>query len=123
MPNYLKYSYEDRFRRYSVRYELIVPKSMTILPPSNTKNIIIDKDFDDYFNNTEGNIENNSEYKEVSSFNINGTKVEYNSDRPNEIRINHKAHSIEQAEKILDSLNIDIDDIISRKADENKRNE
>lgn len=123
LPNYLKYSYEDRFRRYSVRYELVVPKSMTILPPSNTKNIIIDKDFDDYFNNTEGNIENNSEYKEVSSFNINGTKVEYNSDRPNEIRINHKAQSIEQAEKILDSLNIDIDDIISRKADENKRNE
>ncbi len=103
VPNYFKYSYNERMRHYNANYELVVPRNFKVIDVSDKINLDDDNDDDDndnYHNNSGITVEKNK-------ININGTTIEYNSDENDSVKINGKYYSKDSADVVLERLNID----------------
>ncbi|WP_018676777.1 PspC domain-containing protein [Riemerella columbina] len=131
VPNYYNYPYSDRKRNHNVAYELVVPKRMSIFKvkgdPISMDNVNQnnDSDEDDEEDTTQSvtinsngiKIKSKESSKTKASFNLNGTKIEVNSDSDS-IKINGKMYDEDEAEKVLDKMNLipndlkDIEDFI-----------
>lgn len=96
LPNFISYPYPNRFREYSVDYELIVPRSMKVIK--------LNKDLNTHGDlNADGQIdedENEGVTLEKSKLNINGTTIEYTSANADTVKINGKKYP----KKVADSL-------------------
>lgn len=101
LPNYFTYDYKNRFRDYHLDYELIVPKKMTVIN----------------MNNNEVNIENDEENNTGTNSNssvsssTSGNSISISSDDKDSVIINGKKYPQKFAEKILDSMKVDIDNL------------
>lgn len=111
LPNYIKYPYDQRFRDYSIDYELVIPQNAIVIP---VKKDGIDfdgdlngdgKDDDDEDNNYDdhGNIR-----IEKNKISVNGSTIEYNSNDKDSVIINGKKVPNSKAEKVMDSVKSDI---------------
>ncbi len=97
VPNYVTYPYEQRFRKYSVDYQLIVPKNKTVISKAES-GIYMDYDNDDDNHDSDNDDEN-------VSIKANGNTIEYNSSMGDSIIINGKKYPKELGNKIVnDSL-------------------
>ena len=94
-PNYFSYDYKNRFRDYRLNYDLIIPKGTTVIN-KNTSKIDLDNDDDDDVNNN-------------SSAIINSVSV--SSSDKDSIIVNGKKYPKKVAEKMLDSLDINLKDL------------
>ncbi len=100
LPNFVIYPYENRFRNYSVEYELIVPKDMKVFKSSD--NIHTQGDLN--ANGTDDDEEADQEKTvviEKQKININGTQIEYNSEFGDSVKINGKMFAKAKADSIL----------------------
>ncbi|KFC23034.1 PspC domain-containing protein [Chryseobacterium sp. FH1] len=105
LPNYFEYPYEYRFRNYRLDYELVVPR--------NTK-IINEKEYQVYVSDDNDDDDNDSDYNnhsgitvEKNKININGTTIEYNSDKSDSVKINGKYYSKDSADVVLERMKLD----------------
>lgn len=103
-PNYIKYPYQDRFRDYEVNYELVIPSNMTLIKLNEDKINLDGEGYDDEYNENGIKIEKNK-------VTINGSTIEYNSDEEDSVIINGKKYPKAVAEKITDSLDLDLKDL------------
>lgn len=103
-PNYINYPFEYRMRNYRVDYELVVPNSTKIINDDERYIDIDDDKYDDEYDNDD---DVNTNLK----ININGDKIEINSNEEDSIIINGKKVSEKEADKILKKKDIDLDDI------------
>lgn len=94
LPNYIKYPYQQRFRKYRVEYELVIPENMVVIPQNSSISINRNTDEDD-----EDNI-----VIENDKISINGTSINYDSDDSDSIIVNGIKVSKKRADKVLDSL-------------------
>lgn len=112
LPNYIKYPYEHRFRDYSIDYELVIPQNAVVLP--------LKKDGINFDGDTDGNGINDNEEEdnddengnisiEKNKISINGSTIEYNSNDKDSVIINGKKYQKEEADKIIDTMKMDID--------------
>jgi hypothetical protein len=108
LPNYIKYPYDQRFRDYSIDYELVIPQNAIVIP---VKKDGIDlngdlngdgKDDDDEYDD-HGNIR-----IEKNKISVNGSTIEYNSNDKDSVIINGKKVPNAKAEKVMDSVKSDI---------------
>lgn len=100
LPNFVIYPYENRFRNYSVEYELIVPKDMKVYKSND--NIHTQGDLN--ANGTDDDEEADQEKTvviEKQKININGTQIEYNSEFGDSVKINGKMFAKAKADSIL----------------------
>ena len=97
LPNFLNYPYENRFREYSVDYELVVPKMMKVVKGNNDISANGDLNANGIDDSEEG--ENNEDVK--GNININGTTIEYNSDDEDSVIINGKKYPKDVADSII----------------------
>ena len=101
VPNYFKYSYNERMRHYNANYELVVPRHFKVIDVSDKINLDDDNDDDD-------NIDDNSGITvEENKIKINGTTIEYNSDDNDSVKINGKKYSKDSADVVLERMKID----------------
>ena len=112
LPNYIKYPYEHRFRDYSIDYELVIPQNAVVIP--------LKKDGINFDGDTDGNGINDNEEEdnddengnisiEKNKISINGSTIEYNSNDKDSVIINGKKYQKEEADKIMDTMKMDID--------------
>ncbi len=112
LPNYIKYPYDHRFRDYSIDYELVIPQNAVVIP--------LKKDGINFDGDTDGNgINDNDEEDnddesgnisiEKNKISINGSTIEYNSNDKDSVIINGKKYQKEEADKIIDTMKMDID--------------
>ncbi|MDF2933256.1 MAG: PspC protein [Chryseobacterium sp.] len=112
LPNYIKYPYEHRFRDYSIDYELVIPQNAVVIP--------LKKDSMNFDGDTDGNGINDNEEEENDDENgniqieknkitINGSTIEYNENDKDSVIINGKKYPKNQADKIMDTMKMDID--------------
>lgn len=112
LPNYIKYPYEHRFRDYSIDYELVIPQNAVVIP--------LKKDGINFDGDTDGNGINDNEEEdnddengnisiEKNKISINGSTIEYNSNDKDSVIINGKKYQKEEADKIIDTMKMDID--------------
>lgn len=95
LPNYISYNYSDRFRDYHVNYELVVPKNMKVSEATENNGIYLQDDASDR-----------------DEDNKNGNNVVISSDdKGSTVTINGKKMSKEEGDKVMDSLNIDEDNL------------
>lgn len=102
-PNYFRYDYKDRFRDYRLDYELVVPRTMKIIKLKEW-GINVDDESEESINNSGIQIEKDKVI-------INGQTISYDSNDKDSIIINDRKYPKAQAEKMLDSLNIDLDEM------------
>ena len=103
LPNYIMYDYRDRFRDYRLNYELVVPKS--------TK-VIKQKEWGINLNDNENDSENSSNREEKSQITINGKTWDIvKTGNQDSVIINNKKYSSEQAERMMDSVDVDLNDL------------
>lgn len=101
VPNYFKYSYNERMRHYNANYELVVPRHFKVIDVSDKINLDDDNDDDD-------NIDDNSGITvEQNKIKINGTTIEYNSDESDSVKINGKNYSKDSADVVLERMKLD----------------
>lgn len=112
LPNYIKYPYDHRFRDYSIDYELVIPQNAVVIP--------LKKDGINFDGDTDGNGINDNEEEdnddengnisiEKNKISINGSTIEYNSNDKDSVIINGKKYQKEEADKIMDTMKMDID--------------
>ncbi|KUJ55048.1 PspC domain-containing protein [Chryseobacterium aquaticum] len=112
LPNYIKYPYDHRFRDYSIDYELVIPQNAVVIP--------LKKDGINFDGDTDGNGINDNEEEdnddengnisiEKNKISINGSTIEYNSNDKDSVIINGKKYQKEEADKIIDTMKMDID--------------
>ncbi len=103
LPNYIMYDYRDRFRDYRLNYELVVPKS--------TK-VIKQKEWGINLNDNENDSENSSNREEKSQITINGKTWDIvKTGNQDSVIINNKKYSSEEAERMMDSVDVDLNDL------------
>lgn len=103
LPNYIMYDYRDRFRDYRLNYELVVPKS--------TK-VIKQKEWGINLNDNENDSENSSNREEKSQITINGKTWDIvKTGNQDSVIINNKKYSSEEAERKMDSVDVDLNDL------------
>jgi len=112
LPNYMKYSYDHRFRSYRISYELVVPERMIIIPV-NKDNIYFDGDLDgdglnDNDHDDDGENSTNAIKIEKNKISVNGSTIEYNSDDKDSVIINGKKVPASQADHVIDSMKSNI---------------
>lgn len=108
LPNFIQYPYQHRFRDYDVSYELMLPMT--------TKVISLDKGQIRYDGDLNANgIDDDDEEKEAEytqreqvNMNINGNRISMGSQEGDSVIINNKKYSKKEADRILDSLDLDI---------------
>lgn len=105
LPNYIKFPYQQRFRDYSVDYELVVPQN-TVIIPVNKSGINFRGDVNgDGINDDDQEKDDNGNIRiEKNKISINGSTIEYNSDDEDSIIINGKKVPANQADKVIDSM-------------------
>lgn len=112
LPNYIKYPYEHRFRDYSIDYELVIPQNAVVIPLKKD-GINFDGDTDGNGINDNDEEENDDENGNISieknKISINGSTIEYNSNDKDSVIINGKKYQKEEADKIMDTMKMDID--------------
>lgn len=97
LPNFLNYPYENRFRDYSVDYELVVPTAMKVVKANDDISANGDLNANGIDDSEES--ENNEEVN--GNININGAKIEFNSDDADSVIINGKKYPKEKADSII----------------------
>jgi len=103
LPNYIMYDYRDRFRDYRLNYELVVPKS--------TK-VIKQKEWGINLSDNENDSENSSNREEKSQIRINGKTWDIvKTGNQDSVIINNKKYSSEEAERMMDSVDVDLNDL------------
>ena len=106
LPNYIKFPYQHRFRDYSIDYELVIPQN-TVVIPLNKNEIHFDGDTDgDGINDNDEDNENNDE--DGNTISVNGSTIEYNENDRDSIIINGKKYPKDEADKIMDSMKVDL---------------
>ncbi|KNB61449.1 PspC domain-containing protein [Chryseobacterium sp. Hurlbut01] len=112
LPNYIKYPYDHRFRDYSIDYELVIPQNAVVIP-SKKDGINFDGDTDGNGINDNEEEDNDDENGNISieknKISINGSTIEYNSNDKDSVIINGKKYQKEEADKIMDTMKMDID--------------
>jgi phage shock protein PspC (stress-responsive transcriptional regulator) len=110
LPNYIKYPYDQRFRDYSIDYELVVPQKAVVI---SVKKDGIDFDGDVNGDGIDDDDQNNDDEDgniriEKNKISVNGSTIEYNSNDKDSIIINGKKVPNSKAEKVMDSVKSDI---------------
>lgn len=110
LPNYIQYSYANRLRDYRVDYQLIVPPGMKVIPLNDEQGYSLSDDEasdDDGHDNTQG--------KEQTVVNINGKtwNITKNTADKGSVTINGRKYSEQEADRLMDSLNINVDDMVN----------
>ncbi len=105
LPNFIQYPYADRFRDYEVNYELVVPAKTRIFS-KNTGKIHLEGDVDG-----DGNRDNDWSNTGNVSVQAGGNSIVINPDNKDSIIINGKKYPKAVAEKTLDSMNINKDNL------------
>lgn len=106
LPNFIKYSYEHRFRDYNIDYELVVPQNTIVIPVKNDA-ISFDGDLNaDGINDNDQERDDDGNIKiEKNKITVNGSTIEYNSnDKSDSIIINGKKVPSNQADQVIDSM-------------------
>jgi phage shock protein PspC (stress-responsive transcriptional regulator) len=106
LPNFIKYSYEHRFRDYNIDYELVVPQNTIVIPVKNDA-ISFDGDLNaDGINDNDQEHDDDGNIKiEKNKITVNGSTIEYNSnDKSDSIIINGKKVPSNQADQVIDSM-------------------
>ncbi|MHA6697367.1 PspC domain-containing protein [Chryseobacterium sp. A321] len=121
LPNFLQYSYDHRFRDYNVRYELVVPMDTKVFNQAGEYQMRINGDLD-------GNgIDDDDEDQDVNGVTIksdqdnpgvrisksfemtvDGKRISYDSKMGDSVIIDNKKYSQKEADRILDSMDIDL---------------
>lgn len=112
LPNYIKYPYDQRFRDYSIDYELVIPQNTIVIP--------LKKDQMNFDGDTDGNGINDNEENENEDENgnisieknkisINGSTIEYSDNDRDTVIINGKKYQKDEAKKIMDTMKMNID--------------
>ncbi len=101
LPNYIKYPYEHRSRKYNVNYELIVPANTKIFKVRdnvlNLEDDLGDEDYNDRDNNVNIKIGQNS--------------ITANSEKKDSMIVNGKKVSQEVGQRMIDSMDVDFKDL------------
>lgn len=111
LPNFVNYPYKNRFRHYSIDYELVVPKTMKVVRAKDNMSVHGDLNANGINDDEENEDNNNDVSSETSKININGTTIEYNSDDEDSVLINGKKFPKEKADSILKRDIKDIHDL------------
>ncbi|MDY3337920.1 PspC domain-containing protein [Riemerella anatipestifer] len=112
IPNYFSYPYQDRMRNYSIDYELVVPRTMKVLEMENSRVSLSedDEDRDNQSNNSQSS--NSKVFNQASfSFSSGGNNISFNTADGDSITVNGKKYDEKEAEKVIEGLNLDNDDI------------
>ncbi len=101
LPNFMQYPYAHRFRDYEVNYELVVPAKTRVFT-NNTNKMSIHGDLDG-----DGQSEDNA-WSNAGNVSVQagGNSIVINSDDKDSIIINGKKYPKSVAEKMLDSMKI-----------------
>ncbi|MDO5616521.1 MAG: PspC domain-containing protein [Cruoricaptor ignavus] len=99
LPNYISYSFDNRFRDYDVRYELVVPQNMKVIKLNERGYTVNNSDNDDDATEIDDVVR-----IEKNKITINGSTIEYNSDDEDSIIINDKKYPKKEADAIMDSV-------------------
>ena len=108
LPNYIKYPYDHRFRKYSIDYELVIP-SNTIVIPQDKNQINYDGDLDNNGKNDRDEYDGQDRDEDDiviknDKIIVNGSTIEYNSDDSDSIIVNGKKYPKNKANIIMDSI-------------------
>lgn len=101
LPNFVNYPYQNRFRDYSVDYELVVPTGMKVHRANDNISANGDLNANGINDDEEGGEGNGNVSIEKSKININGTTIEYSSEDADSVIINGKKYPKEKADSIL----------------------
>lgn len=107
LPNFIKYSYEHRFRDYNIDYELVVPQNTIVIPVKDDAiNFDGDLNADGINDNDQERDEDGNIKIEKNKITVNGSTIEYNSDDDNDdsIIINGKKVPSNKADQVIDSM-------------------
>ncbi|PST44415.1 hypothetical protein CYV15_04765 [Riemerella anatipestifer] len=112
IPNYFSYPYQDRMRSYSVYYELVVPRTMKVLGMENSK-VSLSEDDENRDNQSNNSHSSNSKVFNQASFSFSsgGNHISFNTADSDSITVNGKKYDEKEAEKVIEGLNLDGDDI------------
>ncbi|MBT0548694.1 PspC domain-containing protein [Riemerella anatipestifer] len=112
IPNYFNYPYQDRMRNYSIDYELVVPRTMKVLGMENSK-VNLSEDDEDRDNQSNNSHSSNSKVFNQASFSFSsgGNNISFNTADSDSITVNGKKYDEKEAERVIESLNLDSDDI------------
>lgn len=94
LPNFVNYPYDQRFRNYQVNYELVIPKTKTVISKAEY-GIYLDNE------NDKDHDSDNDENEDKVSIRANGNKIEYNSKIGDSIIINGKKYPKEKGERMV----------------------
>lgn len=111
LPNFIQYTYPNRFRDYNVTYELVVPKTAKVFVAKNDKmrHVTGDLDGDGVNDDTDDSYyrDNDSDSdSERNKISINGSTIQYNFDEDDSVIINNRKYDKAEAQRIMDSLDI-----------------
>ncbi|MBT0572403.1 PspC domain-containing protein [Riemerella anatipestifer] len=112
IPNYFSYPYQDRMRNYSIDYELVVPRTMKVLEMENSK-VNLSEDDENRDNQSNNSHSSNSKVFNQASFSFSsgGNHISFNTADSDSITVNGKKYDEKEAEKVIEGLNLDGDDI------------
>ncbi|MDY3521410.1 PspC domain-containing protein [Riemerella anatipestifer] len=112
IPNYFSYPYQDRMRNYSIDYELVVPRTMKVLEMENSR-VSLSEDDEDRDNQSNNSHSSNSKVFNQASFSFSsgGNNISFNTADSDSITVNGKKYDEKEAEKVIEGLNLDNDDI------------
>ncbi|USL95699.1 PspC domain-containing protein [Riemerella anatipestifer] len=112
IPNYFSYPYQDRMRNYSIDYELVVPRTMKVLGMENSK-VNLSEDEEDRDNQSNNSHSSNSKVFNQASFSFSsgGNNISFNTADGDSIIVNGKKYDEKEAERVIEGLNLDSDDI------------
>ncbi len=113
LPNFIQYPYQHRFRDYDVRYELVVPLTTKVfnLATNNQLRMMGDLDGNGIDDNDEDQDDRDNPGVRVSKsveVTVDGKRISYDSKQGDSIIIDNKKYSGPEADRILDSLDIDL---------------
>ena len=111
LPNFIKYPYEHRNRKYSINYELVIPKTAVVISLKDNININGDANGNGINDNEEdNNDDDNGTLKiEKNKITINGSTIEYDENDKDTVIINGKKYQKSEAKKIEDSIKKHVD--------------
>ncbi|MHA3047598.1 PspC domain-containing protein [Riemerella anatipestifer] len=112
IPNYFSYPYQDRMRNYNVDYELVVPRTMKVLGMENSK-VNLSEDDENRDNQSNNSHSSNSKVFNQASFSFSsgGNHISFNTADSDSITVNGKKYDEKEAERVIERLNLDNDDI------------
>lgn len=106
LPNYIKYPYDQRFRKYDVDYELVVPVTAVVISLKKDE-IYVNGDADG--DGRDDNYEHEDGITiEENKITINGTTIEEDGNDKDSVIINGKKYPKDEAELVTDSLKKDL---------------